>query len=102
MASQELAATISKAAITALSRVGKTYQEQGLLHQALSPYLKVVAYYPESKEAAAAVEGVAAIAKTFEEQEQRRVAESVFDRLEYAARFRCWNGHQVTAEVRLS
>lgn len=45
------------------------------------------------------VDGLVAIAKAFEEQEQRRVSESVFDRLEYAARFRCWNGHQVTAEV---
>jgi hypothetical protein len=99
MISEELAAVISREASAALLRIGKTYQEQGLLHHALSPYLKIVAYYPKSEEAAAAaVEGVVAIAQAFEEIQQRRMAMSVYDRLERAARFQRWNGHQVTPE----
>lgn len=98
MVSEELAATISRAASAALLRIGKAYQEQGLFHQALSPYLKIVAYYPESEAAPAAVEGVVAIATVFEEAQQRRMAVSVYNRLERAARFRRWNGYHVTPE----
>jgi hypothetical protein len=98
MISEELTAVISREASAALLRIGKTYREQGLLHHALTPYLKIVAYYPESEEAAAAVEGVVAIAQAFEEAQQRRMAMSVYDRLERAARFQRWNGHRVTPE----
>jgi tetratricopeptide (TPR) repeat protein len=98
MISEELKATISQAASAALLRIGKAYHEQGLLHQALSPYLKILAYYPESDEARAAVEGLLAIAQVFEESQQQRMAISVYQRMERAARFRRWNGHQVTPE----
>ena len=98
MISEELAAVISREASAALLRIGKTYQGQGLLHHALTPYLKIVAYYSESEESPAAVEGVVAIAQTFEEAQQRRMAMSVYDRLERAARFQRWDGHQVTSE----
>jgi hypothetical protein len=96
--SQELAATISRAASAALLRIGKAYQEQGWLHHALTPYLKIVAYYPESEESPTAVEGVVTIAEAFEEAQQRRMAVSVYDRLERAARFQRWDGHQATPE----
>ncbi len=98
MISEELAAAISRAASAALLRIGKIYQDQGWLHHALSPYLKIVAYYPESAEAPAAVDGVVTIAGIFEGKRQFYMAVSVYDRLERAARFRCWNGHQASPE----
>jgi hypothetical protein len=98
MASEELSAAISQAASTALLRIGETYQGQGLLHHALTPYLKIVACYPESEETSAAVDGVVAIAGVFEGQHQFHIAMSVYDRLERAARSQRWDGHQVTPE----
>jgi tetratricopeptide (TPR) repeat protein len=96
MISEDLKTTISQAASSALLRIGNTYHEQGLLHQALSPYLKILAYYPDSDEARAAVEGLLAIARVFEETQQHHMAISVYDRIERAVRFRRWDGHQVT------
>ncbi len=98
MISEELAATISQAASAALLRIGKVYEEQGWLHHALTPYLKIVAYYPESEEAPAAVDRLVVIGRIFEEKRQFHMALSVYDRLERAARFQRWDGHQVTPE----
>lgn len=98
MISEELAATISQAASAALLRIGKVYEEQGWLHHALTPYLKIVAYYPESEEAPAAVDRLVVIGRIFEEKRQFHMALSVYDRLERASRFQRWDGHQVTPE----
>jgi hypothetical protein len=98
MINEELAAAISGAASAALLRIGKFYEEEGWLHHALTPYLKIVAYYPESEEAEAAVDRLIAIAGIFEEKRQFHMAMSVYDRMERAARFQRWNGHQVTPE----
>jgi tetratricopeptide (TPR) repeat protein len=98
MINEELATTISEAVSSALLRIGEFYEEQGWLHHALPPYLKIVAYYPESEEAKAAVDRLVAIADIFEEKRQFHLAMSVYDRLERAARFQRWDGHQVTPE----
>jgi len=98
MISEELAAAISQAASAALLRIGETYQGQGWLHHALSPYLKIVAYYPESEESPTAVDRLIGIASTFEEKRQFHMAISVYDRMERAARLQRWNGHQATPE----
>jgi hypothetical protein len=98
MISEELTAAISQAASAALLRIGRIYEEEGWLHHALSPYLKIVAYYPESEEAEAAVDRLIAIAGIFEEERQFHMAMSVYDRMERAARFQRWDGHQVTPE----
>lgn len=98
MINEELAAAISQAASAALLRIGRIYEEQGWLHHALTPYLKIVAYYPKSEEAPAAVDRLMAIAGIFEEKRQFHMALSVYDRLERAARFQRWDGHQVTPE----
>jgi len=98
MISEELAAAISQAASAALLRIGKVYEEQGWLHHALSPYLKIVAYYPKSEESPTAVDRLVAIAGIFEGKRQFHMAMSVYDRLERAARFQRWNGHQVAPE----
>ena len=98
MISESLAITISQEASVALLRIARNYQSQGLLHQALTPYLKIVAYYPDSEAAPAAVEGVVAIAKAFEERQQLYIATGVYDRLEEAARFQRWDGHALTED----
>lgn len=98
MVSEELAAAISQAASAALLKIGNIYEEQGWLHHALSPYLKIVAYYPESEEVEAAVDRLVAIVGIFEEKRHFHMAMSVYDRLERAARFQRWDGHQVTPE----
>lgn len=96
MISEDLKATISQAASASLLRIGNTYCEQGRLHQAISPYLKILAYYPDSDEAHAAVKGLLAIAQVFEEKQLHRTAISVYERMERAARSRRWDGHQIT------
>jgi hypothetical protein len=98
MISEELAAAISRAASAALLRIGKIYEEQGWLHHALTPYLKIVAYYPESEGAPTAVDRLVAIAGIFEEKRQFHMTMSVYDRMERAARFQRWDGHQASPE----
>jgi hypothetical protein len=98
MISEELAAAISQAASAALLRIGKVYEEKGWLYHALTPYLKIVAYYPASEEAPVAVDRMVTIARIFEEKRRFHMAMSVYDRMERASRFQRWNGHQVTPE----
>jgi hypothetical protein len=43
MISEKLSAAISQAASATLLRIGRIYEEQGWLHHALTPYLKIVA-----------------------------------------------------------
>ncbi len=92
--SQQLRQTISTAASAALLRIGGYFQEAGQLHQSITPYLKLLAYYPDSDEATLAVERLVTIAEIFEERGQLRMAMSVYDRMEQAIRFRRWNGHE--------
>jgi len=98
MISEDLRTTISQAASGALLRIGNAYHEQGLLHQALSPYLKILAYYPDSDEARAAAENLIAIASAFEEAQQHYMAVSIYDRIERAVRVRRWDGHRISPE----
>jgi len=98
MISEKLSAAISQAASATLLRIGRIYEEQGWLHHALTPYLKIVAYYPASEEAEAAVDRLVVIAGGFEEKRQFHMAMSVYDRMERASRFQRWDGHQATPE----
>jgi len=98
MISEELSTKIAQAASAALLRIARSYHEQGLLHQAASPYLKIVAYYPQSEAVPSAVDGLITIAKTMEDQHQLRMAMSVYDRLERAARLQRWDGHAISPE----
>jgi hypothetical protein len=84
MIGEELGTTISQTASAALLRIGGYYQEAGWLHQALLPYLKILACYPEGREASEAVDRLVAIAELFEERGQFRMAMSVYDRMERA------------------
>jgi hypothetical protein len=96
--SDELRAEIVRAAAAALLRIGKTYQKHCLLQQAISPYLKIIAYYPRSEAASIAVDELLCIARTMEAHCQLHIAMGVYDRLERAARFRRWEGHSIDAE----
>jgi len=98
MINEELATKVAQAASAALLRIAKYYHEQGMFHQAVSPYLKIIAYYPDSEATPAAVDGLVTIAGVFEGKQQLRMAMSVYDRLERAARFRRWDGHAVSPE----
>ena len=98
MISEELATQIAETASAALLRIAKTYHAQGLLHQAASPYLKIVCYYPQSEAAPAAVAGLITIAQIMEDQHQRRMALAIYDRLEQAARFQRWDGHSISPD----
>jgi hypothetical protein len=100
-ASEELCAAISRAASSALLRIGEAYRERGLLHHALTPYLKIVACYPDSESAQGAVDRLVTIAEAFEERGHPHMAMSVYARLERAARFQRWNGHRLTPEGRI-
>lgn len=95
---EELHSIIAQVASAALLRIGQHYQERGLLHHALTPYLKLVACYPDSEEAPVAVDRLVAIAELFEGNGQYRMAMSVYDRMERAVHFRQWNGHEATDE----
>lgn len=98
MISEKLATTISRAASAALLRIGKNYQERGLLHHALTPYLKILACYPASEEVSEAVDRLVMIAEILEDNGQFRMALSIYDRMERAVRLRRWNGHEATLE----
>ena len=98
MISEELSTQIADTASAALLRIAQTYHAQGLLHQAASPYLKIVCYYPKSEATPAAVEGLITIAQIMEDHHQRRMALAIYDRLEQAARFQRWDGHSISPD----
>lgn len=92
MLSDALSQTIDNEASAALARIGRAYYDKGLLHLATSPYLKIIAVFPDSPEAEMAVKQVISIAKAFEARGQLRMAEAIYDRLEEAAHFSRWDG----------
>jgi hypothetical protein len=77
-------APIQEAIRSSLLRVAADLQEQGKLHQALTPYLDLVASHPGSDQAAIAAERVLAIAETLQAERQYHVAMMVLARLERA------------------
>jgi len=77
--------SIPEAICASLLRVASALDEQGKVHQALDPYLKLVERYPNSPEASVAADRVLAIAEDMRERGQHHMAISVFDRLEAAS-----------------
>lgn len=98
MVREELYRQVAQAASAGLLRIGKGFEERGLWRDAVSAYLRIVAYYQENAEALPAVERTVSIAGQLEGKGQLRAASSVYDRLDRAARFQRWDGHQVTSE----
>lgn len=70
---------------TSLLTIGMALQEQGKVHQALTPYLKIIEKYPDTAEVPIAVEKVMAIAESMQQRGQFHVAMRVYDRLEMAS-----------------
>jgi len=77
--------SVPEAISASLLRVANALDEQGKVHQALTPYLKLIERYPNSPEASVATERVLAIAEDMRKMGQHHIAMSVFDRLEAAS-----------------
>jgi len=77
--------SVPEAISASLLRIGTALDEQGMVHQALTPYLKLIARYPDSQEALVATEKVLAIAERLRKMGQPHLAMMVFDRLEAAS-----------------
>ena len=65
-------------------RSGKTYQEQGNLHQATYAYFDVLDRYPEAKEAQEAYDRLLKIAQQYEENGQPHMAKHLYRRIDDA------------------
>jgi TolA-binding protein len=76
--------SVPEAISASLLRVANALEEEGKVHQALTPYLKLIERYPDSPEASVAIERVLAIADDMRKMGQHHMAMSVFDRLEAA------------------
>jgi hypothetical protein len=83
---------IDHAAAAALLRIARLFHHHGMLYQAISPYLKIVACFPDSESAPHAVEGLTSIARTLEAHCRLHAAMGLYDRLEEAAHLRRWDG----------
>ncbi len=79
--------SVPEAVSASLLRMGTALDEQGMVHQALTPYLKLIERYPNSQEASVATEKVLAIAEDMRKMGQHHLAMSVLDRLEAAHPF---------------
>ena len=69
----------------ALLSVGMALEKLGKVHQALTPYLKIIEEYSDTPEVPAAIERVLAIAAGMRKVGQFHVAMRVYDRLEGAS-----------------
>jgi hypothetical protein len=76
--------SVPEAVSASLLRVASALDEQGKVHQALTPYLKLIELYPNSQEVSVAIERVLAIAEDLRKTGQPHMAMTVLDRLEAA------------------
>lgn len=75
---------VPEAISASLLKVGTTLETQGKIHQALTPYLKLISHYPGSSEAPIAVERVLSITESLRNAGHFHVVMAVLDRLERA------------------
>lgn len=83
---------VHEAISASLLTLATTLDEQGKVHQALTPYLKIIERYPDTPEVPAAVEKVLAIAEGMRKKGQFHVAMRVYERLEAASQEEHENG----------
>jgi hypothetical protein len=76
--------SVPEAISASLLRVAQGLDEEGMVHQALPPYLKLIAQCPGSQEASVATERVLAIAEGLRKAGQHHMAMTVLDQLETA------------------
>ena len=67
-----------------LLRVGVDLEEQGMVHQALTSYMKLIKQYPNTQEASVAAEKMLAIAEGMRAKRQHHMAMSVIGQLDTA------------------
>ena len=77
--------SIHEAISASLFQVAMTLEHEGKVHQALTPYLKIIEEYPHTTQAPNAVEKVLSIADRLRQSGQCHVAMRVYDRLEKAS-----------------
>jgi len=77
--------SIHESVSTSLLSLAMTLEKLGKVHQALTPYLKIIEKYPDTLEVTAAVQKVLAIAEGMRQRGQFHVAMRVYDRLEAAS-----------------
>ncbi len=83
--SKQKASTVHESVSTSLLSLAMTLEKLGKVHQALSPYLKIIEKYPDTPEVPLAIEKVLAIADGMRLRGQFHVAMRVYDRLESAS-----------------
>ncbi|MBU0493732.1 MAG: hypothetical protein KKA73_04455 [Chloroflexi bacterium] len=76
--------SVSEAISASLLGLAESLEGQGQIHQSLDPYLKLVAHYPASREAAVATQRLLAVAEGFRQAGQHHMALRVLERLEVA------------------
>jgi TolA-binding protein len=67
-----------------LLNVGVALDKQGMVHQALTSYLKLIKQYPNTEEASVAAEKMLAIAEGMRTRGQPHIAMTVIDQLDTA------------------
>jgi TolA-binding protein len=67
-----------------LLRVGADLEEQGMVHQALTSYMKLIKQYPNTQEASVAAENILTIAEGMRKRGQHHMAMTVIDQLDTA------------------
>ena len=67
-----------------LLRVGTDLEEQGMVHQALTSYMKLIKQYPNTQEASVAAENVLTIVEGMRKRGQHHMAMTVIDQLDAA------------------
>jgi len=83
--SKQKVCTIHESVSSSLLTLAMTLEKLGKVHQALSPYLKIIEEYPDTAEATTAIDKVLAIADGMRLRGQFHVALRVYDRLEVAS-----------------
>ena len=82
---KQKACTVHESVSSSLFTLAMTLEKLGKVHQALSPYLKIIEEYPDTAEATTAIDKVLAIADGMRLRGQFHVALRVYDRLEVAS-----------------
>ena len=77
--------SVHEAVSASLFQVALSLEKEGKVHQALTPYLKIIEEYQSTPEAAMSMEKVLAIADRLRQAGQFHVAMRVYDRLESAS-----------------
>ena len=73
---------VARAARVSMLRMAKAWQTSGAVNQAIDAYSRVLARYPSSREASAAVEAMLGLATIYEREGHYRLALSLHEKLE--------------------